>query len=702
MHTSKKWPLALAISSTLTLTACLGGGGGGGGSDGGGNAGASTTRYSLTVGTPTTTAATALSAQERIAQAIIDFLITPALADTFDDLDPSTFRVITIEADGTLVELGPDEFTAEADDESDGYILELPFASRINSYIEIPLPAGISYTTPTTRSDLFANPLTTFVTQQIASRTAQFDELTLDEVDQIIEAVLEMANDPAVQAELEQAINSSASTEQLLDQVGARLSAAIEQQFDDKAAPSLDSSAANQASGGYYSENMTVGGYADQGAGILLGGNRSSAIELDITGDTGTFNVPANTFKEMEIVVGVGAYSNTYSRAWIDDEADSGSFSADARGILFAESEALEDYEKGSDDVDSCETQTADCRDREYSSALRFTAAGPASAPLDVMIGSEFYTRQVRDDANSPQLQVLNQTLDVMLRRASQMPTVDGRYGVIELLFEGGDTDLDIYVYNNLLDIDGTQGSYCEQGRRTLEINPQLLSYQFDRFTYQACQGDEGWDWDDPNVGESGSFPLSVASDGKLVLDEELQGYASPDGRTLLLGLEATEVLDGAIEENDGEQHFRQMLLAVKPASSSNLANRTYRLMAIGLYAESGLVEPTRLNAGSLRFDAEGNAEMTAAWHWQQVTESGFADASVNEQFTLAFDTDINEGALQLQAVQGNNDGGVLTFTADGYVQEGERLIVLGASGENSDGGDFTGMMIGVCTNCDE
>ena len=36
------------------------------------------------------------------------------------------------------------------------------------------------------------------------------------------------------------------------------------------------------------------------------------------------------------------------------------------------------------------------------------------------------------------------------------------------------------------------------------------------------------------------------------------------------------------------------------------------------------------------------------------------------------------------------------------YVQEGERLIVLGASGENSDGGDFTGMMIGVCTNCDE
>ena len=52
--------------------------------------------------------------------------------------------------------------------------------------------------------------------------------------------------------------------------------------------------------------------------------------------------------------------------------------------------------------------------------------------------------------------------------------------------------------------------------------------------------------------------------------------------------------------------------------------------------------------------------------------------------------------------MQSNNDGGVLTFTADGYVQEGERLIVLGASGENSDGGDFTGMMIGVCTNCDE
>ncbi|HCL39866.1 MAG TPA: hypothetical protein DHW73_00650 [Pseudomonas sp.] len=488
----------------------------------------------------------------------------------------------------------------------------------------------------------------------------------------------------------------------MLEQVGAKLSAAIEQQFEDKAAPALDSSAANQASGGYYSESVTVGGYSDLGAGILLGGNRSSAIELDITGETGTFNVPADTAEEMEIVVGVGAYSNTYSRAWIDDEADSGSFGADARGILFAESEELEDYEKDSGDVDSCETQTAACRDREYSGALRFSAAGPASAPLDVMVGSQFYTREVRDDLNTPQLQVLNQTLDVMLRRASQTPTVDGKYGVIELLFEGGDTDLDIYVYNNLLDIDGAQGSYCEQGRRNLEINPQLLSYQFDRFTYQACQGDAGWDWDDPNVGESGSFPISVASDGKLVLDDQLEGHASPDGRTLLLGLASTDALDDAIEENDEEQHFRQLLLAVKPASSNNLANRQYRLMAIGMYSESGVVEPTRLNAGSLRFDADGNAQMTAAWHWQQVTESGFAESSVNEQFSLAFETAFDEGALALRAVQSNNDGGVLTFTADGYVQEGERLIVLGASGENSDGGDFTGMMIGVCTNCDE
>ena len=699
MHTPRKWPLALAISSTLTLTACLGGGGGGGGDSAGG---AATTRYSLTVGTPATTTARPTTAQERIAQALLDFLITPALADTFDDLDPATFRVITINADGSLVELGEDEFTAEADSDGSGYILELPFGSRINSYIEIPLPAGISYTTPTTRSDLFANPLTTFVTQQIASRTAQFDELSLEEVDQIIEIVLEMANDPVVQAELEQAINSSASTEQLLEQVGAKLSAAIEQQFEDKAAPALDSNAANQASGGYYSESVTVGGYSDLGAGILLGGNRSSAVELDITGDTGTFNVPADTAEEMEIVVGLGAYSNTYTRAWIDDEADSGSFGADARGILFAESEELEDYEKDSGDVDSCETQTAACRDREYSGALRFSAAGPASAPLDVMVGSQFYTREVRDDLNTPQLQVLNQTLDVMLRRASQTPTVDGKYGVIELLFEGGDTDLDIYVYNNLLDIDGAQGSYCEQGRRNLEINPQLLSYQFDRFTYQACQGDAGWDWDDPNVGESGSFPISVASDGKLVLDDQLEGHASPDGRTLLLGLASTDALDDAIEENDEEQHFRQLLLAVKPASSNNLANRQYRLMAIGMYSESGVVEPTRLNAGSLRFDADGNAQMTAAWHWQQVSESGFAESSVNEQFSLAFETAFDEGALALRAVQSNNDGGVLTFTADGYVQEGERLIVLGASGENSDGGDFTGMMIGVCTNCDE
>lgn len=699
MHTFRTWPLALAISSALTLTACGGGGGGGGGNGGGNNAAATT--FNLTVGTPTAVTAAPMTPQDRLVAALIDFLITPALADTFDDLDPSTFRVITIAADGSLVELSTDEFTAEADGEGNGYILTLPFGSRINSYIEVPLPSGVSYTTPTTRTDLFANPLTTFVTQQIANRTAQFDQLTLDEVDQIIEAVLEMANDPAVQAELELAINSSSSTAQLLEQIGAKLSATIEQQLDDKAAPALDSTAANQASGGYYGENMTVGGYADLGAGILLGGNRNSAVELDITGSNGTFSIPADSVKEMEIVVGLGAYSSASSVAWLDNDAESGGFSADARGILFAEGEEVEDYEKGSDDVAACETQAAACIEREYSSAIRFTAAGPASSPLDVMVGSQFYTREVRDDTNAPQLQVLNQTLDVMLRRASQTPAVDGAYGVIELLFEAGDSDLDIYVYNNLLDIDGSLGTYCEQGRRTLEINPQLVSYQFDRFNYQACQGDEGWDWDDQNVGESGSFPLSVASDGKLVLDEELEGYASPDGRTLLLSTEQTDS-DGGIEESDEQQHYRQMLLAVKPASTNNLANREYRMMAMGLYAESGQVEPTRLNAGSLRFDAEGNAEMTAAWHWQQVTEFGFAESSVNEQFTMAFDTAFDAGALQLQAVQSNNDGGVLTFTADGYVQEGERLIVLSASGENSDGGDFTGMMIGVCTNCDE
>lgn len=695
MHSYRKWPLALAISSALTLTAC---GGGGGGSNGGGAP--ATTTFNLTVGTPTTVTSTPTNAQERLVAALIDFLITPALADTFDDLNPSTFIVKTINADGSTSELTyGDDFSAERN--GAGYTLELPFAARFNSYVEIPLPSNIVYQVPTTRTDLQANPLTTFVTQQIASRVAQFDQLTLEEVDEIIETVIEMASDPQVQLLLEQAINTSSSTDQLLETIGAQLSASIEQALDDKAAPPLTNAQTSAASGNYYSSSLTIGGAASEAAGLLVGGFSTDDVALSVSNGTGNYSVAANSDFDFEISSTLGAYAGTTARARLDDEADNGSFKVDSRGFTFPEVEDLGPYEKGTDDVLACETVSAACTDREYEIGSRATAAGPADAPFNTVVRTAFYTRDVRDAENEQLLQVFNGDIGLLVKKSTSTPPLDGHYGAVEMLAFGEGGFLGMEVYTTALQFNGaTSVSFCEKVQRWIEIEMDTLNNDADIERAVGCV-------------DAGSDDVVLSSDGALDVDHELLGWLSPDGLTLVTSAERP--LDRTVLLAEQETHMqteggeRQYLMAVKTAQNADLSNRQYRMVAVGLLSEDGaVVEPHRLNAGYLTFDDQGQASLSTAWMWQSIDSNGFGDASLNDQITFEFSSDDIEldadtGALSLNtSVMDGSDS--VFLSADGWVQEGGRLIILGNDVQTSGSSSVLmyGVMIGVCTNCDE
>ncbi len=713
MQQFTKWPLAIAVSSTLLLGGCLGGGGGGGSDDSSaGGGGDSTTSYSLTVGTAAAAPVASLSSSpaERIASAVIDFLITPVMAEVFSDLDPATFRVFNIKDDGSTEELvNGEDFTAETD--GDGYVLELPFTTRYSSYVEIPVSGTLSYQVPTTRADLVANPLTTFVTQQIASRVGQFDELTLEEVDQIIEEVIELAADPQLQADLDAAINGGASTEQLLATVDAKLSATINAQLDDQATPELTTAQASAASGNYYNTALSIGGFSDISAGLLVGGWTVGDAGIDVANGTANYSVPALTDFNFEIISSLGVYAGVTSRAEVDDEADSGSFSADSKGFTFAEEEELEPYEKGSDSVSACETLTAECTDREYSAGTRATASGPASAPFNTLIDTGFSTRSVRDADNNQLLQVFGGDLGVFIKKSTSTPTLNGHYGAVELSSSGEGQSMDMEVFTTSLTFANAQSlSYCEKHRRELDVDLGSLNSTFAAHSFSRCEADVE---NNDLVGEAGQAPVVLGSDGALEIDEELTGWLSPDGLTLVTSLEEPYNLNTLLEEEEtlqqDDEGFRQFLMAVKTASEADLSGKRYRLVSVALLSEDGeALEPHRLNAGYLEFDDEGQATLSAAWQWQNIDVDGFGEANLNDQLNLSFASqgvqlEDETGALTLTTTE-QTDGDNVAFTANGYVQEGERLIILGYDAQVSGGfdADMLGVMVGVCTNCDQ
>ena len=698
-------PLALAVSSAAMLSGCFGGGGGGGGSSssapepapGGGFT------YTLSVDVPESLGLTLgparLSPAEQLASALINLLVPPALAELLDGLQPGDFTLRNLSDDA-------EREISEVVDNGDGtYSVTTADEAGLEHYFEIALSnasginPGISFRVPASSGSLTATPITTLVTKLLANRISQLDELEPAEINDLISEIEDLVSqNEDIQQALYNAIYTSTSTEDLLEEVGARLAAVIDDQLDEKATPPVTATLASQATGSYYSSSTSLGVFR---SGYLLGGHRTLNADISVAGDQATFRLAAGDNFDYEFVNLLGSNSSTEARAWIDDEADEAGFTIDSRGFSMPSREEVTDYDRDSGEYPQCAVPAADCSDREFESASRLLAAGPADAPFNVLVDSTFQLREVRDRNSDNALveQVMNGSLGIIVKKATSRPALSGSYGMIELSGENpGTLDLSSFVGSFDFASNGTL-QFCETVERGLYI--ELGNIQPTYYGSTAEPGDN-----------CGNAVFSLASDGELKLaetpeeltDSPLSGWASADGLTLVLSRESPSLQD-VLDSDDGDRLWvaegeRQFVVGVKAAQDANMAGQRYRLFGLGTDAQTGSLAAHRFNAGFLDFDSNTSANLAASLQTQVAVNNGLGDGSNSDPLNISLTEQDqvsvgSDGQVSLSGQTTLADGREATFSANGYVQQGNRLLILNYR-LDTEAGDAIGLLVGV------
>jgi len=722
MEIHRKAPLSVAIATVLALSGCLGGGGGGGGGGDGsaGNGGGGTppetgtTNFTLSIETPDQTLVTQApsSNSERLLSVLINALVPPAFAQAINDLRPDAFRVEIINGDdnGTpddpsddrnQVLQGGDDFAVTQD--GDQYVLGLPFQPQVNSFIGVEVSPGMEFTVITHAESLVANPVTTFITRVISSYAGQLDELSLEELDELIEDIFELASDETIQAEILKAYQQSTDTEEMLVGIGAQLAATIENRVDEAVTPPLAPSAASQAIGDYHFLGFSIGAYSNtDSGGLLLGGHNSNA-SLRVNGDSATLS-PDGPTQEFEAVYPFGG-AGVVKVELLED--DTSSIAIDSRGLLNPESEMVRDYQQGSYDVATCEQATASCRDRDYSSAIRMLAAGPAGGRFNTLIGSSYNDREVTTADGDIALKVVGGFLDIAVRKPSAPIELRGDYGTLEYTMEVEDDDPDVVDFEAWLvgmRYGSTHVSYCDAANLDLEVSTSTLDHVFERMDPEdgAClfgQGQRAYELDE---------------NGRLTIPQPegpaIEGWVSADGLTILMVAQdpdEDDLIEGYAEVDDGH---RDALISVKlDKELDTLANRRYRLFGLALDGRriqggAGVAGINRFIAGTLEFDGAGKAAIQASAQGELAAFDGdrFGFNNLQQSFEIpAASIALEDGVLRATTtLTGGSGSAGSTLTLEGFVQEGGRVLLLNrhlAYGT----GNLLGPVIAVCTNCD-
>ncbi len=712
----QKWPLAVAVSSALVLGGCLGGsgssssGGTGGGADPGPGPGELFT-YTVSVEQPSPLidAQINTSTAERLVSAALNSLISQALAQVADVIvQPEDLSVRRFVEDGDDEELEGTEVT-----EDDGvFIVQSPQGPAGDVYIQVNL-GSFAYTVPASRDSLVANPITTLITQQIANRLGQLDELTLDEINELVERIELLAEDEEVRNAIDAAVFGANNTDQLLAALNTQLSAVVNQALDDYTTPAASSNVASNANGTLYARGISIGVFADDafsGGGGVLTGQRVNLITANFGTNSVDAEIKADEELEIEFVHNFGQdQGNLTVLANVLEEDDSFTLPLDARGILLPEEAQFGPYDADTANDGSnfyCVTQQqAECTDRLYVASSRVSAAGPSNNPFSTMVGGDFVTREVRDlaDNNSLVVRVLEGNLEVIIQQPTSTVSpadLSGDYDLLEFAnssFNGNPGEMELESYLLEASFDGNGGiTFCEPLARHVVGNLNVFSPQF---------SEERTDCSDANNQESVDYSLS--SNGALELDPDGDtppgGWLSADGLTFVVGYEdpnLEDVIDAGydLEVSDGST---QTIIGVKRAGNIDLAGRNYRLLATGANADNNFVGMHLITAGSLRFDSQGEPSISASLAIQNVNESGLVAANNNFPLDLStLDSTLSAGKLSLAGEYSVN-GTPIDFNADGYVQEGGRLIILSHLLESGDT-SMTGLMMAVCTNCND
>ena len=548
---------------------------------------------------------------------------------------------------------------------------------------------------------LVANPVTTFITRTISSYAGQLNELTLAELDELIEEILELAADPLIQAEIAKAYERSSDTEELLAGVAAQLASTIETRVDEAVTAPLAPSSASLATGAYHFMGLSVGAFSNtEGGGLLIGGHTNNAT-LSVRGSIATLS-PSGSTLEFEAVHPFGSPAMVRAEL-LEDE--SSTIAIDSRGLLNPESESVGDYEKGSHDVDSCETATTPCRDRDYSSAIRMLAAGPAEAPFNTLIGSSYNDREVSTADGITQLKVVAGFIDLGVRRPTSPIQLDGKYGTLEYTVQVEDDDpnlLDFEAWLVEMDYGSTHVSYCNTANLDLEINTNTLAHQFERM-----------DQEDGNcLHDQGQRQYFLTNEGELTILQPtgpaIEGVVSADGLTILMAAQdpdEDDLIDGYAEVNEGE---RATLISVKlDEELESLAGRRYRLFSQGLDARmltaGRLAGMNRFLMGTLEYDADGNAHVQVSAQGELAARTGqrVGVNNLQQSFTTpAANSTLNQGRLSTATTFQGAEGVTFNLRLDGYVQEGGRVLLLNRHLDYGSG-HILGPAIAVCMNCE-
>lgn len=718
-----KWPLALAVSSSIMLTGCLGGGGGGSGSSsGGGNPGGgggsdpapTLTAYNLSIDTFDAVAALGepTGNLQRLTAALVELLAPLAHAQVAAQPRPEDVRVVLMGGDdnGTPEDPSDDqdhylepETDYRVEQGEDGLVVLLPFTPRFDHYIEVALGASLSLSVPTYQTSLIADPITTFITRMLSSRAAQFDELTLAEVDELIEDIRQLSEEPAIRAAIAEAYATASDTQALLDAVGAELYALVDERLEERVTPPITPEGTASVAGEYYFQGMDVGAYQSyQSVGLLLGGVNNQVAIAPVSNSQARVSIAAGQDMQYEAVHDMFGYVGV--RVSIGDEDEEELLGLDSRGLNVAEQEEVFPYDKEDTSAPRCQTLSAACMDREYDSAQRLLTAGPANARFNTLVSTAFSDRLVTNADNGVELKVLNGSVDIGVRKPAGVLPLTGEYGILEVDIE--DVSNRLAMTLNLMDasFNGNSVRYCERLTRSL-TKVMLPAFQVG---YQASPND---DCSPDNEDRTGTFDAVFGDEGSLTVgdtDGALTGFASADGLTYLAYQQDPDIDDlvdedlTVLEVPSGERitHF-----AVKrDLANTSLANKRYRLMSVGVGAAQYMLEMNRYITGTLEFDANGNATLQTAIQWQRLLADNTTQAQNNRQVTANFSGSnlaYADGRLRLTGIT-PIDGTDVALALNGYVQEGGRLLLLSREATTTTTGyRMIGAMVGVCLNCE-
>lgn len=715
-----KLPLAIAISSAFLLSGCLGGSGSSSSSSSGTPGSPSDPApgpgelfsYSVAVDLPDPVIAGSApqSLAERLVNTALNTLISQAFAQVVDagrNIQPDDISLRRFGSDGEDETLADTEVTPEEDGT---FTVQSPQGPANDIYVQVNAD-NFSLRVPASQSNLVANPITTLITQQIANRLAQLEDLNLEEINALVESIEQLAEDDSVRGAIEMAVFNSANTEQLLNELNVQLSAVVNQALDDFTTPAADGTAASNSSGEFYVRGLSLGVFSDDAfgnGGGLLTGTLVGTLSADFSASQAQITVNADEELDIEFVHAFGVDNLTVlARSLSESESDT--LPLDARGILVPEQSSFGDYdiENSTDSSDFyCLTQlNADCTDREYIASVRASAAGPANSPYATLATSFFDTREVRDRADNNRLiaRVVGGGLEVLIKKPTSNATINGDYGIIEVSnvsFNGnpGEMELENYLLEASFDGNG-EITFCEPLSRFVFASLDTVSPSFSQETADCSA---------PANQETVGYTL--ASNGELVLgsdeDDPLHGWLSDDGLTFLAGFEdpsLAEVLDadGSLELGSGET---QTLIGVKRAGNIDLSGSNYRLIALGTNVESNQIGTHLISAGSLRFDGQGEPSISASLVLQNINDGGLAYSNNNFPLDLAtLDSHLSDGKIELEGEYTVTTPplGTFDFSASGYVQEDGRMIILSHLLETS-GAQLSGVMLAVCTNCND